>query len=963
MGYISGFNSNAGRKMSSEKITVRGAREHNLKGVSLEMPKHSLIVCSGVSGSGKSSFAFDTLYAEGQRRYIESLSSYARQFLGQMEKPDFDSIDGLSPAISIEQKTVSHNPRSTVGTVTEIADYLRVLWARAGKPHCPSCGRAVTTQTSQQMTDTVLGMADGTRIYITSPVITNRKGSHEDLLDDIREKGFVRIILNGKMMELDALKELNSKKKNSLSVVVDRLVTNPGIESRLNDSVETAVKLGKGIISIVNADTGEEQLMSENNACIHCGISLPELSPQLFSFNNPIGMCPACSGLGYMLKVDPELIVPKTGMSIKAGAVVPWGIPQGWVAASLRTMSAEMNFNLNTPWVRLPEEVRNMILFGSGDKEFKINWQTSNSSGAWNGPFEGVVHRIERLYHKTGSDDMRKYYEKFFRKHVCDKCEGSRIREEARAVLIDGRGIQEVSGMTVGDILDFFNEVKLTEYQKSIAERLLREIVSRLGFLRNVGLHYLTLNRSAPSLSGGEAQRIRLASQIGSGLTGVLYVLDEPTVGLHPRDNARLLKTLERLRDIGNTVIVVEHDTDTLLAADHIVDFGPGAGTHGGDIVAQGTPAEIKAHPDSITGAYLSGKKTIVRLGQLRTKKTPYITLKGASLHNLNSVDVTIPLGRLVSVTGVSGSGKSSLIGQTLFPAVSRLTGGSSKIKPGPYSEIEGLHHVDKIINISQDPIGRTPRSNPATYTKVFDSIRNLFAELPESRIRGYKPGRFSFNVKGGRCEDCRGAGVKRIEMHFLPDVFIECETCQGHRFNRETLKIRFRDHNISEILNMTIEKAMNLFERIPSIYSTLKVINEVGLGYIQLGQPAPTLSGGEAQRVKLAKELSRPSTSHTLYVLDEPTTGLHPHDVNKLLKVLDRLVSAGNTVVVIEHNMDVIASADWVIDLGPDGGDGGGDIIACGTPDEIAASENSYTGYHLRERGNSKPQIQMVSE
>ena len=951
MGYITGFNSNAGREMSSEKITVRGAREHNLKGVSLEMPKHSFIVCSGVSGSGKSSFAFDTLYAEGQRRYIESLSSYARQFLGQMEKPDFDSIDGLSPAISIEQKTVSHNPRSTVGTVTEISDYLRVLWARAGEPHCPSCGRLVSTQTSQQMADAVLSMAEGTRIYITSPVISNRKGSHEDLLEEIREKGFVRVILNGESMELEALKGLDSKKKNSLSVVVDRLVVNPGIESRLTDSIETAVKLGKGIISIINADTGEEKLMSENNACVHCAISLPELSPQLFSFNNPLGMCPSCSGLGYMLKVDPELIVPKPAMSIKAGAVVPWGIPQGWVAASLRTMSAEMNFNLSTLWMRLPEEVKSMILYGSGDKEFRINWQTSNSSGAWNGPFEGVVHRIERLYHQTGSDDMRKYYEKFFRKHVCDKCDGSRIREEARAVLIDGRGIQEVSGMTVGDILKFFNEVKLTDYQKSIAERLLKEIKARLGFLSNVGLHYLTLNRSAPSLSGGEAQRIRLASQIGSGLTGVLYVLDEPTVGLHPRDNARLLKTLERLRDIGNTVIVVEHDTDTLLAADHIVDFGPGAGAHGGKVVAQGTPSEIMAHPESITGAYLSGRKTIIRLGHLRTKKTPFVTMKGASLHNLNSVNVSIPLGRLVAVTGVSGSGKSSLIGQTLFPAVSRLTGGSSKMKPGPYTEIEGLHHVDKIINISQDPIGRTPRSNPATYTKVFDSIRNLFSELPESRIRGYKPGRFSFNVKGGRCEDCRGAGVKKIEMHFLPDVFIECETCQGQRFNRETLKIRFRDYNISEILNMTIERAMELFERIPSIYSTLKVINEVGLGYIQLGQPAPTLSGGEAQRVKLAKELSRPSTTHTMYILDEPTTGLHPHDVNKLLKVLDRLVSAGNTVVVIEHNMDVIASSDWVIDLGPDGGDGGGEIIACGTPEQIAEVENSHTGYYLKQR------------
>ncbi len=935
--------------MSAGKITVRGAREHNLKGVSVEMPKYSLIVCSGVSGSGKSSFAFDTLYAEGQRRYIESLSSYARQFLGQMEKPDFDSIDGLSPAISIEQKTVSHNPRSTVGTVTEIADYLRVLWARAGEPHCPSCGRLVTTQTTQQMTDSVLNMPSGKRIYITAPILTNRKGSHDDLIADIREKGFVRIILNDELMEIDQLKALDKKKRNSLSVVVDRLVTGSEIESRLNDSIETASKLGKGVIAIIDADTGDTSLMSEHNACVHCEISLPELSPQLFSFNNPIGMCPACSGLGYMLKVDPDLIIPRPAMSIKAGAIVPWGIPQGWVAASLRTLSAEMDFNLNTPWMRLPEEVKNTILYGSGEHEYKIKWKTSNSSGAWNGPFEGVLNRIERLYHQTGSDDMRKYYEKFFRKYSCDKCGGSRVREEARAVLIGGRGIQEISDMTVGDALKFFSEVNLTDYQKSIAERLLREIVARLDFLKDVGLHYLTLNRSAPSLSGGEAQRIRLASQIGSGLTGVLYVLDEPTVGLHPRDNARLLKTLEHLRDIGNTVIVVEHDTDTLLAADHIVDFGPGAGSHGGQLIAQGTPAEIMEHPDSVTGAYLSGKKSIVRLGEPRTKKTHHLKLMGASLHNLKSVDLEIPLGRLVAVSGVSGSGKSSLISQTLYPAISRLIGGSSKMKPGRYSDIQGLQYVDKIINISQDPIGRTPRSNPATYTKVFDSIRNLFAELPESRIRGYKPGRFSFNVKGGRCEDCSGAGVKRIEMHFLPDVFIECETCQGQRFNRETLKIKFREHNISEVLDLTIENAMELFERIPSVYSVLKVIDEVGLGYIQLGQPAPTLSGGEAQRVKLAKELSRPSTSHTLYILDEPTTGLHPHDVNKLLKVLDKLVKAGNTVVVIEHNVDVIANADWVVDLGPDGGDGGGEIIATGTPEQIMKTANSFTGQHLK--------------
>ena len=935
--------------MSSDKITVKGAREHNLKGVSVELPKNSLVVCTGVSGSGKSSFAFDTLYAEGQRRYIESLSSYARQFLGQMDKPDFDSIDGLSPAISIEQKTVSHNPRSTVGTVTEIADYLRVLYARAGVPHCPTCNRKVTTQTSQQMADAIMGMAENTRIMITAPVLTNRKGAHEELLSDIREKGFVRILLNDELTDLDQINELNKKKRNSISVVVDRIIVKPGIESRLNDSVETATKIGNGIIAVIDSETGNKTMMSEHNACLHCGISLPDLSPQLFSFNNPLGMCPRCSGLGYILKVDPDLIVPKPSLSLQSGAVVPWGIPQGWVAASLRTMCLEMNFNLHTPWNRLPEEIQSMILHGSGKKEFDVNWKTTHSSGSWSGPFEGVVNRIERLYHQTGSDDMRKYYEKFFRKYTCDDCAGSRIRSEARAVLIGGRGIHEISDNTVGDTLEFLKKVKLTNYQRAIAEGLLKEILARLTFLTNVGLHYLTLNRSAPSLSGGEAQRIRLASQIGSGLTGVLYVLDEPTVGLHPRDNARLVKTLEHLRDIGNSVVVVEHDTDTLLKADHIIDFGPGAGSHGGKVITQGTPEEIMAHPDSITGAYLSGRKSIVRLGEPRTKKTPILSLNGATLHNLKSVDLQIPLGRLVSVTGVSGSGKSSLVGQTLYPAISRLIGGAASLKPGPYKSIDGIRHIDKIINITQDPIGRTPRSNPATYTKVFDNMRNLFAEMPESRIRGYKPGRFSFNVKGGRCEDCKGAGVKRIEMHFLPDVFIECETCQGLRFNKETLKIKFREHNISDILNMTIENAMVLFERIPTVYSTLKVMNEVGLGYIQLGQRAPTLSGGEAQRVKLAKELSRPSTSHTMYILDEPTTGLHPHDVSKLLNVLDRLVSAGNTVVVIEHNSDVISNSDWVVDMGPDGGDGGGEILATGTPEDIAKCQHSYTGEHLR--------------
>ena len=936
--------------MANDKISVRGAREHNLKNISVELPKNTFVVCSGVSGSGKSSFAFDTLYAEGQRRYIESLSSYARQFLGQMEKPDFDSIDGLSPAISIEQKTVSHNPRSTVGTVTEIADYLRVLYARAGVPHCPKCGKKVTTQTTQQMTESITQMPSGTKIFITAPVLTNRKGAHEDLLNDIRERGFVRIILNGELTDLEKVSELNKRKKNSLSVVVDRLVIKEGIESRLNDSVETASKLGKGAIAVINAETNQETLMSEHNACLDCGISLPELSPQLFSFNNPLGMCPKCSGLGYILKVDPDLIVPKAGISINSGAIIPWGIPQGWVMATLRTIATEMNFSLSTPWIQLPDEIKQLLMFGSGKKEFNVTWRTNHSNGNWSGPFEGIVNRISRLYHQTNSEDMRKYYEKFFRKYTCDECEGSRIRSEARAVLIGNMGIHQLSNATIGNALKYLNEAKLTEFQKAVAERLLKEIIARLHFLTDVGLHYLTLNRSAPSLSGGEAQRIRLASQIGSGLTGVLYVLDEPTVGLHPRDNARLIKTLEHLRDIGNSVVVVEHDTDTLLRADYIVDFGPGAGSEGGEVIATGTPAEIMQNVKSITGNYLSGRKKIARLGTLRTEKSPTLSLFGAKLHNLKEVDLHLPLGRLIAITGVSGSGKSSLIGQTLYPAVSRLIGGASRIKPGPFKSIEGIRNVDKIINITQDPIGRTPRSNPATYTKVFDNIRTLLSELPMSKLRGYKPGRFSFNVKGGRCEDCKGAGVKRIEMHFLPDVYIECETCQGLRFNKETLKVKFRDHTISDILNMTIDNALILCERIPTISSTLKVMSEVGLGYIQLGQRAPTLSGGEAQRVKLAKELSRPSTSHTLYILDEPTTGLHPYDVSKLLKVLDRLVAAGNTVIVIEHNTDVIVNSDWVIDLGPDGGNGGGEILVAGTPEDIMKCKTSFTGQHLLE-------------
>lgn len=935
--------------MFEHSIKVRGARVHNLDNVSVDIPRNRLVVLSGVSGSGKSSFAFDTLYAEGQRRYIESLSAYARQFLGQMDKPDYDSIDGLSPAIAIEQKTVSHNPRSTVGTVTEIADYLRVLFARVGEPHCPQCGRPVSSQTVQQMTDYILGMPAGERIMIAAPVLLNRKGARADLITEIRRKGYVRVILDGEVTTVEELDHLDPRKRHSLYIVVDRLQVAQGVESRLADSVETAVREGEGVLAVINASTGEETLLSERSACVLCGISMPELTPQLFSFNNPMGMCRSCSGLGYQLRVDPELVVPRPALSIRDGAVAPWGIPHGWVSSALKSLSRDFGFNAGTPWKRLSQDVRDLVLYGSGDRPVRFDWQGSASQGSWTGPFEGVIPRLERLQRSTSSEGMREQYEKYFRRFVCDDCQGTRLRPESRAVLFSGVSISQVSSMTVGEADAFFRHLTLDETRALIATGLLKEISARLGFLADVGLHYLALDRPAPTLAGGEAQRIRLASQIGSGLTGVLYVLDEPTVGLHPRDTSRLVSTLEHLRDLDNTVLVVEHDPETLLKADHILDFGPGAGTGGGRLVAQGTPEEIMANPDSLTGEYLSGRKSIVRLASPRKRSHGSLRIRGASLHNLRSVELTVPLGKLVCVTGVSGSGKSSLITQTLYPAVaSALGAGSSSLRPGPFRDMTGIENVDKVICISQDPIGRTPRSNPATYTKTFDSIRNLFSELPESKIRGYKPGRFSFNVKGGRCEDCGGAGVKRIEMHFLPDVYVECDTCRGLRFNRETLRVKFRNYSISDVLNLTVDDAMTLFERIPQVSSTIKVLSDVGLGYIRLGQPATTLSGGEAQRVKLARELARPSTTHTLYILDEPTTGLHPHDVNRLLIVLDRLVNAGNTVIVIEHNLDVVKNADWIIDMGPEGGQGGGNIIASGPPDSIAMNPGSPTGGYL---------------
>ena len=933
-----------------DRITVRGAREHNLKNITVEFPRDRLVVLTGVSGSGKSSFAFDTLYAEGQRRYVESLSAYARQFLGQLEKPLYESIEGLSPAISIEQKTVSHNPRSTVGTVTEISDYMRVLYARVGTPHCPKCGRQVSSQTPQQMVDRILQRPEGTRLLITAPLARNRKGTFADLISRLRQKGYVRLLDNGEILSLDAVEKLSPRKKHTVHLVVDRIVCGEGIQSRLTDSIETALEEGDGVLSVIDADSGDETLMSQHSSCAYCGVSMPELTPQLFSFNNPVGMCPECSGLGYELKVDPLLVIPRRAISIKDGAVAPWGVPSGHTKNLVRALSRELDFSLGAPWQSLPAEVQDIILYGSGNRKINVSWSSGNSSGVWETAWEGIIPRLERRHRNTGSQAARKHYEKFFNKSPCSTCGGTRLREEARAVTVGERGVHQLNSMTVEDLHDFFRELELDSWKSRIAGELLREIRGRLTFLRVVGLHYLTLDRSSRTRSGGEAQRIRLASQIGSRLTGVLYVLDEPTIGLHQRDNRRLLSTLGELRDLGNTVLVVEHDRETIMAADHVVDFGPGAGVHGGRIVAAGTPREIMGSADSLTGDYLAGRKFIHRTVPVSSPEKHSLKLNGAGLHNLKKVDLELPLGSFICVTGVSGSGKSSLISQTLYPALSAATGGSTRQRPGPFSSLEGVRNVDKVISISQDPIGRTPRSNPATYTKVFDHIRKLFAQTPQAKVRGYKPGRFSFNVKGGRCEDCRGAGVKKIEMHFLSDVFIECKTCRGKRFNRETLKITYGGLNVAQVLDLTVSEALSHFERVPAAYRILKVLDDVGLGYIQLGQPATTLSGGEAQRIKLARELSRPRKAHTVYILDEPTTGLHFHDVKKLLLVLGRLVKAGNTVVVIEHNMDVIKNAGWIVDLGPDGGEAGGRIIATGTPEQIASEEHSHTGRFLRE-------------
>lgn len=935
--------------MATDKIIVKGARAHNLKNIDVEIPRDKLVVLTGLSGSGKSSLAFDTIYAEGQRRYVESLSAYARQFLGQMDKPDVDAIEGLSPAISIDQKTTSRNPRSTVGTVTEIYDYLRLLFARIGRPVCPEHGIEITSQTIEQMVDRLLAYPERTKMQILAPIVSGRKGTHAKTLEDIRKQGYVRVRVDGEMRELTEDIELEKNKKHSIEVVVDRIIIKEGIAARLADSLETALKLadGKVLIDVI----GEEELLfSEKHACPYCGFSIGELEPRMFSFNSPYGACPDCDGLGAKLEVDPDLVIPNDELTLREHAVAPWE-PQSsqYYPQLLEAVCNHYGIDMDVPVKDLPKEQLDKILYGSGGE--KIYFRYQNDFGQVREQyivFEGVIPNVERRYRETSSDYVREQMEKYMAHQPCPTCKGNRLKKESLAVLVGGKHIGEVTALSVTEALEFFQNLQLSEKEKKIAHLILREIRERLGFLKNVGLDYLTLNRSAGTLSGGEAQRIRLATQIGSRLTGVLYVLDEPSIGLHQRDNDRLIATLKSMRDIGNTLIVVEHDEDTMLAADYLIDIGPGAGIHGGEVVAAGTPQEVMDNPNSLTGQYLSGKKFIPIPAERRKPDGRWVEIVGAKENNLKNVSVKIPLGTFVAVTGVSGSGKSTLVNEILYKALAQKLHGA-KAKPGEHKTIKGLEHLDKVIDIDQSPIGRTPRSNPATYTGVFDDIREVFAATNEAKVRGYKKGRFSFNVKGGRCEACRGDGIIKIEMHFLPDVYVPCEVCHGKRYNRETLEVTYKGKNIAEVLDMTVEDALAFFENIPKIKRKLQTLYDVGLGYMKLGQPATTLSGGEAQRVKLASELHRRSNGRTLYILDEPTTGLHVDDISRLLKVLQRLVDNGDTVLVIEHNLDVIKTADYIIDLGPEGGDHGGQIVAKGTPEEVAEVESSYTGRYLK--------------
>ncbi len=935
-----------------DKIIVKGARANNLKNIDVTIPRDKLVVMTGLSGSGKSSLAFDTIYAEGQRRYVESLSSYARMFLGQMDKPDVDYIEGLSPAISIDQKTTSKNPRSTVGTVTEIYDYLRLLWARVGTPHCPKCGKVIRQQTIDQIIDQVLSLPEGTRIQVMTPVVRGKKGEHQKIFEDAKRSGYVRVRVDGNLYELDEEIQLEKNKKHSIEIVIDRLIIRPDIQQRLTDSVETASNLSGGLV-VVNLLREERDLVfSQNYACEDCGISIEELTPRMFSFNNPFGACPTCTGLGSQLKVDPALVVENEDLSLLEGAITASGWnnirSDGISRMYFDALSQKYHFKLTTPWKELPDEVKQIILYGTGGEKLELHYDQPRGKGVLYQSFEGICNNLQRRYMETQSDSVKRELEEAMSECPCPECRGRRLKKESLAVTVGDKAIDELTRLSVLDELEWAEQLELTEQQHLIADRILKEIRSRLGFLRSVGLGYLTLSRSAATLSGGESQRIRLATQIGSSLMGVLYILDEPSIGLHQRDNDKLLDTLRNLRDLGNTLLVVEHDEDTMRAADYLIDIGPGAGVHGGEVVAAGTPEEVMADPNSLTGQYLCGKKKIPVPPSRRPGSGKFLKVVGAAENNLRHIDVSFPLGTFTVVTGVSGSGKSSLVNEILFK---RLGADLMRMKtrPGKCDRIEGIEYLDKVVDIDQSPIGRTPRSNPATYTGLFNDIRDLFASTQEAKSRGYGPGRFSFNVRGGRCEACSGDGVLKIEMHFLPDIFVPCEVCKGRRYNRETLEVRYKGKSIADVLDMTVDEAVEFFSALPKLRNKLQTLQDVGLGYVKLGQPSTELSGGEAQRVKLATELSKLATGKTIYILDEPTTGLHADDVRKLLEVLQRLVDAGNTVVVIEHNLDVIKCADWLIDLGPEGGDGGGTIVVTGTPETVAACGASYTGQYLK--------------
>lgn len=937
--------------MSRQYIKIRGASEHNLKNIDLEIPRNELVVLTGLSGSGKSSLAFDTIYAEGQRRYMESLSSYARQFLGQMEKPDVESIEGLSPAISIDQKSTNRNPRSTVGTVTEIYDYMRLLYARIGIPHCPKCGKEIRKQTVDQMVDQILSMPEKTRIQLLAPVVRGRKGEHVKVLDQARKSGYVRVRIDGNQYELSEEIKLDKNIKHNIEVIVDRLVVRPGIEKRLTDSIESTMNLGNGLM-IVDVIDGEPVNFSQHFACPDCGISIEEVEPRSFSFNNPFGACPDCFGLGYKMEFDEDLMIPDKSLSIMQGAIVVMGWQScadkgSFTRAILDALAEEYHFSLDTPFEEYPQKIQDILLWGTGGKEVKVHYTGQRGTGVYDVAFEGLVKNVERRYKETFSESSKAEYETFMRITPCSTCKGKRLKKSSLAVTVGDLNIYDATNMSIIKFREFVDHLKLTPMQEAIGAQILKEIRARVTFLVDVGLEYLSLSRATGTLSGGEAQRIRLATQIGSGLVGVAYILDEPSIGLHQRDNDKLLQTLVHLRDLGNSVLVVEHDEDTMRAADFIVDIGPGAGEHGGQVIATGTAEDIMNCPESITGAYLSGRIQIPVPAERRTP-TGWLTVKGAAENNLKNIEVKIPLGIMTCVTGVSGSGKSSLVNEIIYKTLAKKLNRARTI-PGKFKKIEGVEQLDKIIAIDQSPIGRTPRSNPATYTGVFDMIRDLFASTVDAKERGYKKGRFSFNVKGGRCEACSGDGIIKIEMHFLPDVYVPCEVCGGKRYNRETLEVKYKGKSVYDVLNMTVEEALKFFENVPSIYRKIATLNDVGLSYIRLGQPSTELSGGEAQRIKLATELSRRGTGKTIYVLDEPTTGLHFADVHKLVDILRKLSQGGNTVVVIEHNLDVIKTADYIIDMGPEGGDNGGTVVACGTPEEVARCERSYTGQYVK--------------